>query len=68
MCRVVNPSWIKCGWNKSSFPLVSMTHLDTLAGGKVPENFLNFQRYFSLENDVLECAYYFFHKETILSS
>ena len=32
----------------------------TLAGVKVPEKFLNFQRYFFPENDVWECACYFF--------
>ena len=50
-----------------------MTSYDPLAGGKVPEFFLNFQRYFFPENDVLECAYFFFcinkftcHKKTFL--
>ena len=33
--------------------------LDPLAGGKVPETFLNI-KFFSSENKVSECAYYFF--------
>ena len=37
-----------------------MTPLDLMAGGKEPENFLNFQSNVFPENDVFECAYYFF--------
>ena len=36
LCRDVNPSWIKFGWNDNSFSfhLLSVAALDTLAGGK----------------------------------
>ena len=42
------------------FPFDYSDTADPLAGGKVPGNFLNFQRNFFPKNDVLECAYYFF--------
>ena len=55
----MNFSWIKSGWNDSScsFPLISVTPLDPLAGGKVQEKcfdiyFNNFARYVIPENDV----------------
>ena len=58
----VNSSWIKCRWDDSScpFPLILVTPLDLLAGDKVSEKVLNFQKKKISENSVLECAYYFF--------
>ena len=41
--------------------LISVTPLDEMAGNNEPENFMNFQRSSLFENEVLECACYFFY-------
>ena len=36
--------------------LISVSSLVPLTRGKDPENFLNFQRYFLFQNDILQCV------------
>ena len=44
-----------------------VTLLDSMAAGKNPKNVLSFQKCFLPENDVLECAHYFFYKNRFIS-